>query len=231
MKNFESSPIVNIIRAEIVTEETTPRVLTFSTVSSAVPEPFVSEGEETELRVHNTILAQNCLEDIIKGYNITLKDCALTRSLLEVADGGRAAAAANGSFAGYRSPVAGEASERIRFTLRIYASEKDYGGTDTAVFRFTFPNCFGTPAKFSLENGVFATPEYVIRSRPAAGGCAMTIEILDRLPVWAGSSDELPESSKAGDCIVATAALTCGDVSLAAGETAYHNGTAFVKIG
>jgi len=230
MKSFDISPIVNIVRAEIVTDEAIPRVMTFDTVSSAAPEPFISEGEETELRIRNTIYAQDCLEDIIKGYDIELNDCALSRELLEVVDGGVAVSSAAESFAGYRSPTAASVSERVRFTLRLYTSEKDYGGNDTAVFRFSFPNCVGTPAKFKLENGAFVAPEYKIKSRPAAGGCAMRIEMLDRLPVWCGSAEELPLSPVEGDCIVAEAALACGDIQLAPGEMAYYNGTDYVKI-
>ena len=81
MKSFLSSAIVNIARVEILTDEDTPRLLCFDTVSSAELEPFVSKGEETELRVKNTIIAQNFLEDIVKGYNITLKDAALSKAL------------------------------------------------------------------------------------------------------------------------------------------------------
>lgn len=230
MKEFDSSPIVNIVCAEIITDEENARVMTFETVSSAEPERFISEGEETELRIRNTILAQNCLEDIIKGYNITLKDCILSRELLEVIDGGSSMTGGEGAFAGYISPVAGSVSERVRFCLRLYTSEKDYGGNDTAILRFSFPGCFGTPAKFSLENGAFVTPEYTVRSRPAAGGHAMAIEILDRLPIWCDSAEQLPEQPKAGDCIVAKAAIDCGGVELAAGESAYYNGESYVKL-
>ena len=229
MRTFNANPIVNIVRAELVTNETTPRVLHFETVSSAEPEPYISEGEESELRIRNTILAQERLEDIIKGYNITLKDCVMTKDLLAVIDGGTSAASSASAIGGYKSPVAGVESARVRFSLRLYAAEKDYSGSAVAYFRFSFPNCIGSPAKFSLENGAFATPEYTVHSRPAAGERAMTVEVLDTLPEYCASASDLPESPANGYCLVASAALTAGSQQLAAGELAYFNGTAYVK--
>lgn len=230
MKTFSVNPIVNVVRAEIVTDGSSPKVMFFDTVSSAEPEPFISEGEENELRVRNTILAQDCLEDIIKGYNITLNDCALSRDLLEIVDGGEAVTASENGFAGYKSPTAGVTSNRTHFTLRIYTAEKDYGGDCVSYFRFSFPNCVGTPAKMSFENGSFTTPKYEVRSRPAAGGRAMSIECLDTLPVYCAQSSDVPAEPAAGDCIVATAAVTVGSDSLSVGDTAYYNGTAWKEI-
>lgn len=231
MRTFNANPIVNIVRAEVVTKESVPRVLHFETVSSASPEPFISEGEESELRIRNTILAQERLEDIIKGYNITLKDCVLSRELLDLIDGGQSTAGASTTAGSYQSPVAGQESARTHFTLHLYAVEKDYAGDPVAYFRFSFPNCVGTPAKFSLENGSFAAPEYVIRSRPSANKCAMAVVALDTLPAYCTGSSQLPANPTAGYCFVAGGSVTAGGVSLAAGDLAFYTGTAYVKAG
>ncbi len=230
MKKFNSNPIVNIVRAEIVTDEAEARVLHFETISSASPDPFVSEGDESELRVRNTIIAQERLEDIIKGYDITLKDCVMSRDLLEVIDGGEALEAGASSFAGYSSPVAGRESARTHFSLHLYAAEKDYAGDAVSYFRFSFPNCVGSPAKFSVENGSFTAPEYTVHSRPGAGECAMRVEVLDRLPVYCSSEADIPSVHAAGDCIVAGGAVNVGNLALNAGEMAYYNGSEFVLI-
>lgn len=230
MKKFNSNPIVNIVRAELITDEAQPRVLHFETVSSATPEPFISEGEESELRIRNTIVAQERLEDIIKGYNVTLKDCVMSKDLLEVIDGGQAGANAAGPDS-YASPVAGVESARTRFSLHLYAAEKDYAGDAVSYFRFSFPNCFGTPAKFSLENGSFTTPEYTVRSRPSAGDHAMRVTVLDSMPVYCASAEDVPAAPAEGDCVIATAALTIGELQLSAGDMAWYDGESFVLIG
>ena len=230
MRTFTSNTLVNIVRAEITTAEDEPRVLSFDTVTSAEPEPVISEGEESELRVRNTILAQDTLEDILKGYDITLKDCVLSAQLMELIDGGTSAQAGEDSFAGYRSPVAGMTSSRTRFTLRLYTEEKDYSGQAVGYFRFSFPNCVGTPARFSFENGTFTAPEYTVRSRPSAGSSALTVECLDRLPLYCGSEEDIPSQPAAGDCVTATAPLSVGGLELTAGQTAYHDGGGWTLI-
>ncbi len=231
MRSFNANPIVNLVRAELVTDEAQPRVMHFETVSSATPEPFVSEGEESELRIRNTILAQECLETIIKGYNITLKDCVMSRGLLRLVDGGIAEEGTTSAIGGYSSPAAGAESARTRFTLNLYAAEKDYAGDAVAFFRFSFANCVGTPAKFSLENGAFTTPEYLIRSRPRAGDSAMTIQVFDSLPNYCENASQLPANPSAGECITATAPLQAGLTELAAGDTAVYSGSAWIKVG
>lgn len=227
MRTFNSNTIVNIVRAEVATMEEEPCVLSFDTVTSAEPEPVISEGEESELRVRNTILAQDTLEDILKGYDITLKDCVLSARLLALIDGGEVSDADAGSFAGYRSPAAGSTSRRTRFVLRLYAEEKDYSGEAVGYFRFSFPNCVGTPAKFEFENGSFTAPEYLVRSRPSAGSSALTVECLDRLPIYCAAAEEVPVSPEAGDCITALETITVGEVELHAGSTAYYDGSAW----
>lgn len=227
MKTFNANPIVNIVRAELVTEEQQPRVLSFETLSSAVPEPHISEGEESELRIRNTILAQEQLEDIIKGYNITLKDCVMSRELLEVIDGGESVSIMDNA-TGYKAPVAGKTSCRVHFTLNLYAAEKDYAGDSTAFFRFSFPNCIGTPAKFSLENGAFTAPEYVVRSRPRAGGHAMRVDVMDSLPLYCASSSEMPAQPQEGICIVAEKEFSIDGMAVSAGQMIYYDGQKYV---
>jgi len=230
MAIFESNPIVNIVRAEVITLETAPRLMVFDNLSSASPEPCVSDGGEKELRVKNRILAQNLLEDIIKGYNIKLKDCVFSRDLFEIIDGGLARAAGSDCFAGYSGPAGGVESERVRFDLRIYAAEKDYSGDATAYFRFSFPHCVGTPAKFSFEDGVFSTPEYLLRSRPASGRPALCIECLGNLPVICASAGEAPSYEDAGKCFVAAAPMTVGGVECEPGDTVLCTGAGYQKM-
>ena len=225
MRTFNSNTIVNIVRAEVTTLEDEPRVLSFDTVTSAEPEPVVSEGEDSELRVRNTILAQDTLEDILKGYDITLKDCVLSAELLALIDGGSVVEAGNGTFAGYRSPAAGSTSSRTRFILRLYTEEKDYSGEAVGYFRFSFPNCVGTPAKFEFENGTFTAPEYTVRSRPSAGKSALSVECIDRLPIYCATADDVPVLPESGDCVTAIAAITAGELALTAGQTAYYDGS------
>ncbi len=151
--------IANIARAEIVTEEETPKTYVFETASDAGLEPFISQGQENELRVKNIILAQNITEDIIKGYNLNLKDVTMIPEVFALVDGGLSQVETDGTFEEYTGPVAGEVTKRTPFTLNIYTEEKDYDGATLNYMKFQFLHCKGSPAKFNLQDGSFFAPE------------------------------------------------------------------------
>lgn len=81
-------PIVNIVRAEIVTREASPRTLAFDTASEATYSPVTSEGTETVLRSKNTIHAINRTEDIQYGTDITFSDALFNLEVMAIIDGG-----------------------------------------------------------------------------------------------------------------------------------------------
>lgn len=230
LNNIKGMPLVNIVAAEIITEEDNPRIMCFDTASSVTPEPFVSEGDEKELRVKNTILAQNCLEDIIKGYDIKLKDVVFRPELFAVLDGGSEEQSHSGAVSRYAAPIAGVTSNRTRFTLRLYSEEKNGNGEPEAYCRFSFPHCVGTPASFTLEDGSFFTPEYEIHSRPSRGENAMLIECMSNMPVYVEKVSDVPSSPKLGDEIIITQSMSLGGIgTVNAGDSLYWNGSSFVR--
>lgn len=230
MNNIKGMPLVNIVAAEIITEGDSPAVMCFDTASTVTPEPFVSEGEEKELRVKNQILAQNCLEDIIKGYDIKLKDVVFRPELLALLDGGESSELLSGHVTRYSAPVAGQVSDRVRFTLRLYSEEKNGNGEPASYCRFSFPHCVGTPASFSLEDGSFFAPEYEIHSRPSSGESAMVIECMGAMPNYISSAADLPISPDIGAEFIALSKMNVGAVGeIAAGESVYWNGSSYVR--
>lgn len=230
MNNTKGMPLVNIVAAEIITEEDSPTLICFDTASTAEPEPFVSEGEEKELRVKNQILAQNCLEDIIKGYDIKLKDVVFRPELFAVLDGGNSTGLYSGNVNRYSAPVAGAVSERVRFTLRLYSEEKNGHGEPASYCRFSFPHCIGTPASFSLEDGSFFAPEYEIHSRPSGGESAMIIECMNGLPTYISDSNDLPLNPETGAEFIAIQKISSvAGSELKVGESIYWNGVSYVR--
>lgn len=230
MNNIKGMPLVNIVAAEIITEGDSPTLMCFETASSVTPEPFVSEGEEKELRVKNQILAQNCLEDIIKGYDIKLKDVVFRPELFALLDGGKSSELYSGNVSRYAAPVASQVSNRTRFTLRLYSEEKNGNGEPTSYCRFSFPQCVGTPASFSLEDGSFFAPEYEIHSRPSSGQSAMLIECMSSMPTYISDASDFPSSPEIGAEFIATQAMSgIGGIELKAGESVYWNGSSYVK--
>ncbi len=229
MGTVNSSPIANISGAEIITMEETPRFFRFTSAKSVTPEPVLSEGKEEELRTRNTILAQNVLEDILKGYNIKLKDVVFSPELLAFAQGGSVEYDAEGNFESYNAPVAGAAAEHTRFVLRIYSEEKDYDGATKCYYRFTFPGCFGSAASFSFEDGEFVSPEYTLKSRAEGGKTQLLIDCMDAMPVYLSAASDMPADAVPGQEYVATAAMTVQGIELAAGECICKTEEGFVK--
>lgn len=176
-------PIANVARVEIVTEETTARTFVVSTANEAKIEAFVSEGEEKELRKANRLLAQLKTEDLIKGYDVTLKDLTMNPQVFAIVDGGVSTVAAEGGkFQNYTGPKVGEVLTRTPFTINVYTEEKDGDGETKGYLKLSCQHCKGTPASIELKDGDFCAPEYKLKSRPKIGESPLAIEYLDKLP-------------------------------------------------
>lgn len=172
-------PLANIARVEIETEETTPKQYRLTDVASeAEVIAYVSGGEEKELRVKNTIKAQNKTEDIVMGYDIKLISATMIPEVLALIDGGTW----NDVSKKYSAPVIGTPVSRTPFTLHIYTEEKDSDGSTTNYVKFSYLHCKGQPTNYTLKDGDFFVPELTAKSRPASGESPVEFEIMATLP-------------------------------------------------
>lgn len=179
-------PLANIARVEIETEETTPKMYRLTDVATeAEALAFISEGAEKELRVKNTIKAQNNTEDIVKGYDIRLVSVTMIPEVLALVDGGtlKFDDLETEKVVGYDAPVVGVPVSRKLFTLYIYTEEKDTDGDTLSYVKFAYKHCKGKPTDYSLQDGEFFVPELRISSRPKQGESPVSLEFLDELPV------------------------------------------------
>ena len=184
MAKVEGAPLINIVRNEIITDETTPKTLTFDSASEASYSPTLSEGDEQVLRSKNKLYAINRTEDIQYGSDIELTDAKFIPEVLAVVDGGELVMDTEDptKVVGYNAPVTGQAVNRTKFTYNIYTEEKDIDGNTLAYYKFSFPNSKGSPAEFDFKDGDWLAPKYTIHSRAASGQPPYTVEVLDELP-------------------------------------------------
>lgn len=180
MEKMVEIPLANVARVEIVTQEETARAFSVRTGSEVTLEAFVSEGEEKELRKGNRLIAQLRTEDIVKGYDIRLKDLVMTPEVFALVDGGVSGDA--GGKVRYSGPVMGEIVERVPFTLSVYTEEKDGDGETVSYMKLSCSHCKGTPATITIRDGEFCAPEYVIKSRAKRGEAPLSIEQVESLP-------------------------------------------------
>lgn len=173
----------NILAAEIVTEEPTPKSYLIETASQASLKASLSSGEEKELRKKDTILAVNKTRDIVKGYDITFKDLLISPKVHALFEGGVTTEAEGGAFTSYTDPVVGSPVTRTKFTLNIYCGNIGTDGeADDAYTKFALTGCEGTPCDFDLQDDNFFSPSYTIKSRPAKGTTPLTMSAAATLP-------------------------------------------------
>lgn len=184
MKTLKSIPIANIVRVEIETYDSDPLKYRITTADEIGCKPFVSEGKEDILRVFNTILAQNKLEDLILGYDLTLKEVAMSPEAFALIDGGKVKYKNddNVTFEGYEGPEVGQVTKRKPFKISVYCEEKDANGETLSYAKFTFGYAKGKPAEFSFKNGEWIMPSYTLRTSAKIGEKPVKIEKLETLP-------------------------------------------------
>lgn len=178
-------PIANIARVEVITEEETPKTYVLDDVASeAEAVAYLSEGEEEELRIKNTIKAQNNTEDIVLGYDIMLLSATLVPEILALVDGGKLVydETDTDKVIAYDAPVIGKAVDRTPFTTNIYTEEKDGDGSTKSYIMFSYRNCKGEPVNYELEEGEFFVPELNIKSRSKLGQSPVGLRFLEELP-------------------------------------------------
>ncbi len=174
--------IANVCRVDIITDETTPVKITMETNTDAGCEPVISEGKEEELRSKNRIIAQVMTEDLVKGYDLTLKDTVVVPEEFALIDGGTLTMAQGDTRFTYTGPQTGSVISRKKFVTDIWTEEKDTDGETIGYQRFRFRSCKGTPVKFSIKDGTFFAPEYTIKSRPSSKQTPVEIKSFDDLP-------------------------------------------------
>ena len=182
VKNIEERVLANIVRAEIIDEES-QTVYSFNTASEASIKPYVSEGEEKIHRVKNTILATLRYEDILLGYEIKLVNNTFCPELLSLIDGGTVTYDDEEKFASYTSPVveAKASTTRKNLTVCLYTEELDCDGETMGYFKFTFRHAKGKPVEYTIKDGEFIVPELTLRSRAKTGESCVSVDSLKTL--------------------------------------------------
>ncbi|MGO3751212.1 MAG: hypothetical protein ACTJGH_00425 [Peptoniphilaceae bacterium] len=172
--------IANIARVDIIEEkEEDPKKYSLLEVASkAEASAYISAGQDEELRVKNTIHAQNITEDITKGYEISLNTVKAVLEVLALVDGGKWDSESNK----YTGPVAGKVTERTPFTMNVYTEDLDYNGDIKGYICFTFKHCKGSPVNFIIEDGNFMANDMKLKSRPKFGENVVEFSKVSELP-------------------------------------------------
>lgn len=227
---MQAMAIANIERVDIITEENPPRVMSFDTASEASAEAQISAGSEKELRIKNQILAQNLTEDIVKGFTLSLTDSTFSPDVFALIDGGQCSNDDQQQFTAYQAPVAGMEVSRVKSSVVVYSSEKDYDGHSLSYTAFIFPHACGTPTSVNLKDGEFFAAGYKLRSRPSVGQSPMTVLRLPSLPVVVTRDADLPASPVSGRTVILVGGTIDTLPALQVGQFAVYRDREYVMI-
>jgi hypothetical protein len=115
----------------LVTVKVGEKTYLVPTGSEATIKAYTDAGKENVLRKGNTLYAQSNTDDLIRGYDIELKDILMHPDLLALADGGTVVAGESGAFTSYSGPVMGVAVTKTAFEMAIYCAQHDTGNNIT----------------------------------------------------------------------------------------------------
>ena len=179
--------IANVCRVDFLPASGVPLLTT--TAEEAGCAARLSEGVETPLRSKNRLLALCATEDLVLGYDLTLKELTVDPDTFALMDGG--SVSWQGRQFAYQGPQTGAAVARSPFTCDVWTEEKDGDGATTGYLRFRFPGCKGAPVSFSHRDGGFFAPEYRVKSRPALGVPPVRIDRVSALPAASSTLAQL----------------------------------------
>lgn len=151
-------------------------------------DPQISEGQRTELRGGDHLVAAVEEEDTFLGINATFQDAVLGYEAMQLIGGGTLVGTAP-DYTGYIPPtLADQATPRAPFKAEIYIAEYEEGSqnqSDVAGYKkITLWNCKGRVPSFTAQDRNFLVPSYSIKSRDnnAQSKPSFTIDSVTNLP-------------------------------------------------
>ena len=148
----------------------------FATADEVSGEPVIEEGEEKALTIKGQLLAKKTTPDMVLGHDFTIKDNRFSAELLADLQGGTAEGG------NYTAPAIGAIKNNKTFDFSAYIEVVGDEGPTGEYLKYTYPNCTGGFISPNFKDGEYFAAEYTIKSRPAIGSAAYTVELVNELP-------------------------------------------------
>lgn len=165
--------------------DSSPKKAEIKTAEEIECEPVVSEGDEEILRNDDSLLAVVNTDDILYGYNLTLKDNTFGAEIASIICGmevGTAGDTGDTDAKKLSTPMIGTKGANKYFMIEIYVA--NYKGASIVNYcKLTFYKCKGSALAFKAGKE-FATPEFTIKAREAtiAKKPIMELDFVKALP-------------------------------------------------
>lgn len=144
-----------------------------------------AEGEQTQLRGGDRVLAAKEDEDVVIGAALTFRDARFDARATVIMAGG-SLIESGGNVVGWRAPTLAAQGTRIPFVAEVFVENYLANGVLNGFVRITYPLCFGRIPSVTYEDQTWATPEFSIRVRENAALVpalpVISKEFVDNLP-------------------------------------------------
>lgn len=134
------------------------------TAQTVGEEVTYAEGEQTQLRGGDRILAVREEEDVVIGAQLTFRDARFDARATTIMAGGTLLES-GGQVVGWRAPTLAAQGTRIPFLMELFTENYLANGVLDGFVRHTYPLCFGRIPSVSYEDQAWATPEFTVRAR------------------------------------------------------------------
>lgn len=167
----------------------TPERHPIKTTQSVGIELEIAEGESTELRGGDTLLARVQEPDYVVAANITMTDARTDLVTEAIITGGQLITQDDGQggqeVIGIAAPTIEQQGQgKPPFALEIYVTNHNKSGGRDGYLKYTFPFCRGNAPNIEHQDREWGTPEFEIRAEenPATGESVYRKEFVDTLP-------------------------------------------------
>jgi len=167
----------------------TPERHPIKTTQNVGVEMEVVEGESTELRGGDVLLARVQEDDYVVAVNLTLTDARTDLVAEAIITGGQLITQDDGQGGQEVIGIAAPTIEQQRqgrppFALEVYVANFNKSGGRDGWLKYTFPYCRGRAPNIEHQDREWGTPEFEIRAEenPATGESAYRKEFVDQLP-------------------------------------------------
>lgn len=147
----------------------------------------IVEGEQSDLRGGDRLLARVEENDVVTGVDLDFTDARSAIQSLKLLMGGTLIVENNGGveeIVGWEAPTVAQQVEKRPVEAELYVQSFNSEGGREAYLRYKFPYCTGTLGSVSHSDQDWGTPEFALKARenPSTGASAYSKKFVDDLP-------------------------------------------------
>lgn len=157
------------------------------TAQEASIETEVVEGEQSDLRGGDRLLARVEENDVVTGVNLSFTNARFDAQVVQLFMGGTLITEVVGEteeIIGWEAPTVAAQAEKRPVQAELYVQSFNSEGGREAYLRYKFPYCIGVLGSVEHSDQEWGTPEFSLKARenPSTGASAYSKQFVEDLP-------------------------------------------------